>query len=206
MNLSASSESSTKLNESNASNTTSTTKLQSSKQLLWVFLFVLIDVLGISLVLPLLPFYREQFGASPSLIGLLLTVNAFTQMLSAPILGWLSDCYGRKPILLLCISGTIAGFVIMAEAQSLSMLLLSRIVDGLLGGNIALAQAYISDVTNQKERSKGFGYIGAAFGLGFIVGPAIGGMLCVYGFRIPAYVAVVISVLNLVNIQKDVKN
>lgn len=135
------------------------------KQLIWVFFFVFIDVLGFSLILPLLPYYSKEFNASPSIVGLLLTTNAFTQMISAPFLGWLSDIYGRRPILLVCIFGTIMGFIIMAESHSLEMLFFSRILDGLLGGNIALAQAYVSDVTGTQDRSKGFGYIGAGFSL-----------------------------------------
>jgi len=170
------------------------------KRLFWVILFVFIDVLGFSLILPLLPYYAEEFKASPSLVGLLLTSNAFCQMISAPILGRLSDKYGRRPLLLVCIAGTVASFYLMGAATSLSQLFWSRILDGLLGGNTSLAQAYISDVTTHEERTKGLGLVGAAFGFGFIIGPAIGGSLSVYGYRIPAYVACVISLVNLVGV------
>lgn len=171
------------------------------KKVAWVFLFVFIDVLGFSLILPLLPFYAKEFETSSSIIGLMLTFNAVTQMISAPIIGRFSDQYGRKPLLLLCIFGTIVGFIMLAMSTSVWILFLSRIIDGLLGGNISLAQTYISDVTEaNQERSKGFGIIGAAFGVGFIIGPAIGGTLSVYGYSVPAYVAAAIAALNFVGV------
>jgi DHA1 family tetracycline resistance protein-like MFS transporter len=112
----------------------------------WVILFVFIDVLGFSLILPLLPYYAQHFSASPSVIGLLLTSNAFAQMISAPFLGKLSDTYGRRPLLLICISGTVLSFYLLASAESVFELFLSRILDGILGGNISLAQTYISGI------------------------------------------------------------
>jgi len=170
------------------------------KELIWVILFVFIDVLGFSLILPLLPYYAEEFSASPSLIGLLLTANAFFQMISAPVLGKLSDTYGRRPLLIICILGTVVSFYLLGAATSISQLFFSRILDGLLGGNISLAQAYISDVTTHGERTKALGFVGAAFGFGFIIGPAIGGSLSVYGYRFPAYVACMISLVNLLGV------
>jgi len=170
------------------------------KRLGWVILFVFIDVLGFSLILPLLPYYAEEFSASPSLIGLLLTANAFFQMISAPVLGKLSDNFGRRPLLIICICGTVVSFYLLGAATSIPQLFFSRILDGLLGGNISLAQAYISDVTTQNDRTKALGFVGAAFGFGFIIGPAIGGSLSVYGYRIPAYVACVISLVNLLGV------
>ncbi|MGQ9665930.1 MAG: MFS transporter, partial [Anaerolineae bacterium] len=112
-----------------------------------LFLFVFVDVLGFSLILPLLPYYAATFGATAEVVGLLLGANALTQLLGAPILGRLSDRYGRKPLLLVSLVGTVAGFLMLGVARSLAMLFASRIVDGFLGGNISLAQAYISDVT-----------------------------------------------------------
>jgi len=170
------------------------------KRLGWVILFVFIDVLGFSLILPLLPYYAEEFSASPSIIGLLLTSNAFFQMISAPVLGKLSDNYGRRPLLIICIIGTVVSFYLLGSAISLEQLFFSRILDGLLGGNISLAQAYIADVTTESERTKALGFVGAAFGFGFIIGPAIGGTLSVYGFRFPAYVACFISLINLIGV------
>ncbi|MCX7681510.1 MAG: MFS transporter [Anaerolineae bacterium] len=166
-----------------------------------LFLFVFVDVLGFSLILPLLPYYAATFGATAEVVGLLLGVNALAQFLSAPILGRLSDRYGRKPLLLLSLAGTVAGFLMLGLARSLTMLFASRTVDGLLGGNISLAQAYISDVTEGKERTKGFGLLGAAFGLGFIFGPALGGALAGSGtYALPALVAAGLSFLNLLGV------
>jgi len=166
-----------------------------------LFAFVFVDVLGFSLILPLLPYYAATFGATATVVGLLLGANALTQLLGAPVLGRLSDRYGRKPLLLLSLAGTVAGFLMLGLARSLAMLFASRIVDGFLGGNISLAQAYISDVTEGKERTRGFGLIGAAFGLGFIFGPAIGGALAGGGnYALPALVAAGLSLLNLLGV------
>lgn len=166
-----------------------------------LFLFVFVDVLGFSLILPLLPYYAATFGATAEVVGLLLGANALTQLLGAPILGRLSDRFGRKPLLLVSLAGTVVGFLMLGLARSLAMLFASRVVDGFLGGNISLAQAYISDVTEGKERSKGFGLIGAAFGLGFIIGPALGGTLAAGGnYGLPALVAAGLSTLNLLGV------
>ncbi len=166
-----------------------------------LFAFVFVDVLGFSLILPLLPYYARTFGATAGVVGLLLGANALTQLLGAPILGRLSDRFGRKPLLLVSLAGTVAGFLLLGLARSLAMLFASRVVDGFLGGNISLAQAYISDVTEGKERSKGFGLIGAAFGLGFIIGPALGGWLAGGGnYALPALVAAGLSLLNLIGV------
>ena len=171
------------------------------RSLTLLFIFVFVDVLGFSLILPLLPYYAATFGATAEVVGLLLGVNALTQLLGAPALGRLSDRFGRKPLLLLSLAGTVAGFLMLGLARSLAMLFASRIVDGLLGGNISLAQAYISDVTTGKERTKSFGLIGAAFGLGFIFGPAMGGVLAGGGnYALPALVAAGLSLLNLLGV------
>ncbi len=171
------------------------------RNLTLLFLFVFVDVLGFSLILPLLPYYAATFGAQAEVVGLLLGANALTQLLGAPILGRLSDRHGRKPLLLLSLAGTVAGFLMLGLARSLAMLFASRIVDGFLGGNISLAQAYISDVTEGKERTKGFGLIGAAFGLGFIFGPALGGALAGGGnYALPALLAAGLSSLNLLGV------
>ncbi len=171
------------------------------RSLTLLFIFVFVDVLGFSLILPLLPYYAATFGATAEVVGLLLGVNALTQLLGAPVLGRLSDRFGRKPLLLLSLAGTVAGFLMLGLARSLAMLFASRVVDGFLGGNISLAQAYISDVTEGKERTKGFGLIGAAFGLGFIFGPAIGGALAGGGnYALPALVAAGLSLLNLLGV------
>ncbi len=171
------------------------------RRLALLFAFVFVDVLGFSLILPLLPYYAETFGATPTLVGLLLGANAAAQFIGAPIIGRLSDRYGRRPLLILSIAGTVVSFVILGLANSLEMLFASRILDGLLGGNVSLAQAYITDVTDDKNRARGLGLIGAAFGLGFIFGPALGGALSTGGnYSLPAFVAAGLSALNLLGV------
>lgn len=165
-----------------------------------IFIIVFIDLLGFSLILPLLPFYAEEFGASPTLIGLLVASYAAAQLVGAPILGRMSDRFGRRPILIISIAGTLIGFLMLGFANSLWMLFASRLLDGFTGGNISVAQAYITDITDEKSRAKGLGLLGAAFGLGFIVGPTIGGTLSVYGFALPAFVAAVLSLLALLGV------
>lgn len=161
-----------------------------------IFAFVFLDLLGYSLILPLLPYYAETFGASLTLVGLLGTSNALAQLVATPIIGRLSDRYGRRPLLLVSIAGTLIAFMMLGLARSLPMLFASRIVDGLLGGNIALARAYITDVTDEKNRARGLGLIGAAFGMGFIIGPAMGGFLSRYGYNVPAFVAAGLAFVN----------
>lgn len=168
------------------------------KRLLSIFLIVFIDLLGFSLILPLQAYYAEAFGADEFTTGLLVASYAAMQFIGAPILGRLSDRYGRRPVLLVSIFGTFVGFVIFGLATSLWMLFLGRILDGLTGGNISVAQAYIADVTDEKNRARGLGMIGAAFGLGFIIGPAAGGLLGeAFGYNVPALIAAGMSLINL---------
>jgi DHA1 family tetracycline resistance protein-like MFS transporter len=173
---------------------------QVKRQLGLIFGFVFVDLLGYSLILPLLPYYAETFGATLTLVGLLGTSNALAQLIATPIIGRLSDRYGRRPLLIFSIAGTVLSFLVLGLARTLPMLFLSRILDGLLGGNIALARAYITDVTDEKNRSKGLGIIGAAFGLGFIIGPAMGGFLSRFGYNVPALVAAGLSLINLITV------
>ena len=119
------------------------------------------------------------------------------QLLGAPVLGRLSDRFGRRPVLLLSIFGTFIGFLLLGFATTLWMLFASRLIDGITGGNISVAQAYISDVTDPKDRAKSLGLIGAAFGLGFIIGPVTGGVLSQWGYAIPAFVAAGLAFINL---------
>jgi MFS transporter, DHA1 family, tetracycline resistance protein len=187
-------------------------------RLLTIFIIVFIDLLGFSLILPLLPFYAEQYGANATIIGLLVASYAAASLVGAPLMGRLSDRYGRRPILLFSVAGTFIGFLLLglaepighglakliapsaANAFVLGVLFFSRVVDGLTGGNITVAQAYISDVTDEKNRAKGLGLIGAAFGLGFIIGPAVGGLLSQSSYSLPAFVAAAVSFLNLIQI------
>jgi DHA1 family tetracycline resistance protein-like MFS transporter len=172
-------------------------KKPNKKQLILIFIFVFLDLLGYSLILPLLPFYASDFGATLALVGLLGTVNSLGQLIAAPVIGRLSDRYGRRPLLILSIAGTVVGFLLLGFAKSLWMIFLSRAVDGLLGGNTALARAYITDITEPKDRAKSLGLIGAAFGLGFIIGPVMGGFFSQFGLNVPALMAASLSILSL---------
>ncbi len=145
--------------------------------MLVLFLTVFIDVIGFGIIIPLLPFYAENFGASPALITLLFSCYSFMQFLFAPFWGSLSDRIGRRPILLLSIGGSCLSYLWCGLATSLWMLFASRLLAGFMGGTIVTAQAYISDITTPDDRTKGMGMIGASLGLGFTLGPAIGGLL-----------------------------
>jgi len=169
-----------------------------NKRLFSIILVVFIDLLGFSLILPLLPYYAKTFNANQTTTGILIASYALMQLIGAPILGRLSDRFGRRPILLLSVFGTFLGFLLLGFANALWMLFASRIIDGLTGGNLSVAQAYISDVTDEKSRSKGLGMIGAAFGLGFIIGPVTGGLLSQWGYAVPAFAAAAISLINLI--------
>lgn len=167
--------------------------------LLPIFLTVLVDVLGLTIVLPLLPFYAEHFGASPIVVGTLAASYAVCQLVSGPILGRLSDRVGRKPVLLVSQMGTFVGFLVLGSAHALWMLFLGRIIDGLTAGNLTIAQAYISDVTKPEERTKSFAVIGIAFGLGFLVGPAISGVMAhSFGYSAPPYAAAALSLTSII--------
>lgn len=194
--------------------------------------FVFIELLGYSLFLPLLPYYAGSLGATPTLIGLMIASNAVAQLLAAPVIGRLSDTLGRRPMLLFSIAGTVVGFVLLGlvdplgrwltdlapgwftvNGAALGWLFASRIVDGLAGGNVSLARAYIADVTDERNRAKGLGLIGAAFGTGFIIGPAMGGTLSNWDYAtssftamglsryaVPAFAAALLSALNLIGV------
>jgi len=162
-----------------------------------IFIIVFVDLLGFSLILPLLPYYAQTFGATPTVTGLLVASYALAQLIGAPLLGRLSDRIGRRPVLLISISGTFLGFLLLGFARALWVLFAARIIDGLTGGNISVAQAYITDVSDNKNRAKALGLIGAAFGLGFIIGPAVGGLLSNWGYNIPAFAAAALSFVNL---------
>ena len=161
--------------------------------LLPIFLIVAVDVLGLTIILPLLPFYAERYGATPQVVGLLVTTYALCQLVAGPILGKLSDRYGRRPLLIVSQLGTFAGFLILGAARSLPLIFFSRFLDGITAGNLSLAQAYISDVTEPEHRAKSFGIIGIAFGLGFLIGPALSGFLAQYDYSYPAWVAAGLS-------------
>ncbi len=148
-------------------------------------------------MIPLLPFYAEKLGASPTEVGLLIGVYAACQLVSGPLLGRLSDFTGRKPLLLVSQAGTFAGFLILAFAPSLWVVFLARVIDGSTAGNLSLAQAYISDVTKPEDRAKSFGVIGIAFGMGFLIGPAISGFLAKFDYRDPIFAAAGLSATSI---------
>ncbi len=166
--------------------------------LIVIFTTVFIDLVGFGIVIPVLPFYAEgtAFNATPRTVGLLFASYSIMQLIFSPILGGLSDKHGRRPVLLLSIIGTGIGFLILGMATTLWMLFIGRILDGITGGNISTAQAYIADVTTEENRAKGMGLIGAAFGLGFIFGPAIGGILSHWGIHVPFFFAAVLCFAN----------
>ncbi|MDJ0737880.1 MAG: MFS transporter [Nostocaceae cyanobacterium] len=151
--------------------------MKNNKLKLVLFLTVFIDVIGFGIIIPLLPFYGENFGASPAIITLLFSCYSLMQFLFAPLWGSLSDRMGRRPILLLSIGGSCLSYLWCGLANSLWMLFASRLLAGFMGGTIVTAQAYISDITTPDNRAKGMGMIGASLGLGFTLGPAIGGFL-----------------------------
>ena len=166
--------------------------------LLPVFLIVLVDVFGMTLVIPLLAIYAETFHATPLQATMLVSVYAACQLVSGPIIGHMSDRVGRKPMLLISQVGTFIGFIVMARAQALWMLYIARVLDGSTAGNLSLAQAYISDHTEPSQRAKSFGLIGIAFGVGFFIGPSLTGYLSAkYGLTTPIYLAAVMSATSV---------
>ena len=154
------------------SETTSAEKLD-FKRILPILVIVFVDLLGLSIIIPLLPLYAARFSATPLLVGVLQATYPLMQFLGAPILGRLSDRFGRRPILIVSQLGTLLGFILLGFANTLTLLFISRIIDGLSGANISTAQAAIADSTTPKTRTQGLGLIGAAFGLGFVFGPVI---------------------------------
>ena len=168
--------------------------------LIVIFTTVFIDLIGFGIVIPVLPFYAEGtiFNATPRTVGLLFASYSVMQLIFSPVLGSLSDKHGRRPVLLLSIIGTGIGFLVLGFARTVFMLFVGRILDGITGGNISTAQAYIADVTTSENRAKGMGLIGAAFGLGFIFGPALGGILSQWGIHVPFVFAAVLCFANAV--------
>jgi len=164
-----------------------------TRPLLIIFLTIFVNLIGFGIIIPLLPFYAETFKASPLTIGLLFAVFSVCQLVAAPALGDLSDRWGRRPILIFSLLGTVVSFTMLALAHSIVMLFLARIVDGLSGGNISTARAYVADVTEPKDRARAYGLIGAAFGLGFIMGPALSGVLAQVSYTAPIWAAAALT-------------
>jgi DHA1 family tetracycline resistance protein-like MFS transporter len=165
-----------------------------SRPLFVLFLTILVNLIGFGIIIPLLPFYASTYGASPFVIGLLFASFSVSQLIAAPLLGEWSDRWGRRPVLILSLIGTAVSFAMLALAGSLAMLFAARIVDGLSGGNITTARAYIADVTTEENRAKAYGMLGAAFGLGFILGPALGAYFSRFSYTAPIWVAAIVTV------------
>ncbi|MCX8056364.1 MAG: MFS transporter [Ignavibacteria bacterium] len=170
-----------------------------SGNLALIFLVVLVDLIGFGIIIPILPRYSEtHFGANELQIGILIASFSFFQFLSSPVLGKLSDQIGRKPVITFSLVLSVIGYLVFAFAPNFWIALLARCIGGIGGGSISAAQAYIADVTEKSERTKGMGLIGAAFGLGFILGPFIGGMLASFGYIVPNLAAAGFSFVALI--------
>src|SRR5207249_4757509 len=164
-----------------------------------IFFTVLIDLIGFGIVLPILPFYAQRFGAAGLGYGGVIGVFSLMQFVATALLGKLSDRIGRRPVLLTTMLVNAVGYTLFAFAGSYWVLFLSRVVSGFAGGNISAAQAYMADITTPAERSRGMGVVGAAFGIGFSLGPAIGGFAAHFGTAAPGLVAVGLSLANFVS-------
>jgi MFS family permease len=145
--------------------------------LLIVFVTILIDFVGFSVLVPVLPLYAERLGAAPHQVGLILAFYALAQLVFLPAWGWVSDRVGRRPVLLVSLLGTAISFALLAHADTIPMIYLARVLGGFFAASIGTAQAVVTDVTSAKERAGGMGTIGAAFGMGMILGPVLGGTL-----------------------------
>ena len=171
--------------------------------LMFALFTMFLNFLGFTLLIPVIPFIVEKFVPSNNAnlvgvyVGLLISVYALCQFLSAPTLGLLSDRFGRRPILLISLLGTILGYLFLGFAGSMWMLFLGRIVDGLTGGNISTLYAYVADVTEPHERGKLFGLLGAAGGVGFIIGPVVGGYVGAVHLFLPFFIGAVVVFVNL---------
>ncbi len=168
------------------------------KEQLSLGLVLFTEVLGFTLIIPFLPYYAEQFGATPLTVGLIFASFSACQFLSAPIIGKLSDRFGRKPLLIISQLSTLTGFIILGLANSVWMIFLSRIIDGLFGSNMTLTRTYISDLKKGKERTKAYSRFGAIEGLGFFVGPAMGGLLAYISYSLPSLIAAGITLISLI--------
>ncbi len=170
--------------------------MKNRSSLVLIFLTVFIDLLGFGILIPILPsFSVKELHIDETAIGIAIAIYSFVQFLFNPVLGKLSDKYGRKPVIVVCLFLNAMGYIVFAFTHSYLMLLISRVIAGIGGSSIGVAQAYIADVTTRENRSKGMGLIGAAFGLGFVFGPLIGGLLSSYGYAVTGYVAAGFSLI-----------
>lgn len=166
-----------------------------------VFLTLFIDMIGFGIVIPVLPLYAEgsRFGATEHQLAWIVGIYSLLQLVCAPIIGKISDRVGRRPVLVVSILGTAVGFAILGAATTVTMLIIGRLIDGISGGNISTAMACIADSTSKKDRSRNMGIVGAAFGLGFVIGPALGGVLSKhFGLAVPFYFAAGLALFNAI--------
>ena len=168
------------------------------KRLYIVFLISFTEVLGFSMVLPLIPFLGLELGLTPSQIGLIISVFSFCQLFASPITGKLSDHFGRKPLFILSQISTFIGFIFLGFATTVILLIVARLIDGLLGSNMTVSQAYISDITEPKHRTRVYGYSSGVFGAGLIFGPFIGGILSTINYSVPMFFAAAITLISIV--------
>src|ERR1700761_8121071 len=159
-------------------------------KILWILAFVcLVDAIGFGIMVPLIYSYGKHFGLTKITLGLLTASFSVAQFFATPLLGALSDKIGRKVLLVICLFGTCLSFVLFGLAGSLLMLFIARILDGLTGGDISVARAMVADISPSAKRAKNFGILGSAFGLGYVIGPAIGGLLSSFGLTGPFFFA-----------------
>ena len=171
--------------------------MKSNNKQLWVLVFVcIINSIGFGIIIPLLYSFGKKFGATPQTIGLLTAAFSIAQFFATPVLGSLSDKWGRKPLLAISLVGTCISFLMFAWAGGLVMLFAARILDGITGGNISVAQAIITDTSTSEDRARKFGILGSAFGFGFVIGPAFGGLLSKWGMQMPFYFAAGIALIG----------
>ena len=168
------------------------------KRLYVIFVIIFTEVLGFSMVLPLIPFLGLSLGLTPVEIGLIVSVFSICQLFASPITGKLSDRFGRKPLFLISQISTFSGFLLLGFATTLTLLLLSRLIDGLLGSNMTVSQAYISDITEPKHRTRVYGYSSGVFGAGLIFGPVIGGVLSTINYSVPMFFAASITIISII--------
>jgi len=168
------------------------------KRLYVVFLIIFTEVLGFSMVLPLIPFLGLSLGLTPVEIGLIVSAFSICQLFASPITGNLSDRFGRKPLFLVSQLSTFSGFLLLGFATTPILLLLSRLIDGLLGSNMTVSQAYISDITEPKHRTRVYGYSSGVFGAGLIFGPVIGGVLSTINYSVPMFFAASITIISVI--------
>ena len=167
-------------------------------RIIWVLVLIaIINSMGFGIIIPLLYPYGKKFGVTEHTIGLLTAAFSIAQFFATPVLGSLSDKWGRKPLLVISLIGTAVSFIMFGFANSIFVLFAARILDGLTGGNISVAQAMISDISSPKERAKNFGILGSAFGFGFVIGPAVGGLLSKFGLNVPFFFAAGIAVIGV---------